>query len=357
MFAFAAEQTRRDAAPPRPAPAAKPSAAPAPDATLWNRIAMTARSDPRENAAERAADQVSAGRPLHAGCTCGGTCPRCRAIKQQVAMRAPGSTGPRAPSLELARASAERASAAAPAASAGTAALPGIVSHALRRPGAPLDARTRERLEPRFGADLGHVRVHTDALASRSAAAVGARAYTVGSHVAFHRGEFAPETPHGLHLLAHELAHVLQQTGGGGAADGEGELQAAANPALIAALAILAATALCAWPFYSYAMSHYGSRTDKYRHCWVSCQMAKTCGPILTELAGLGKEMRDRAVAAYCDHYPSSPVCHGGHGDFWDSVGDLRANQMCIAWEAVVVGPLARLWRESCEDCCNHAGV
>jgi hypothetical protein len=68
-------------------------------------------------------------------------------------------------------------------------------------------------MEPRFGHDFGHVRVYTDALASQSAESVAARAYTVGSNIAFRRGEYAPGTAQGQRLLAHELAHVVQQTG------------------------------------------------------------------------------------------------------------------------------------------------
>ncbi|MDN3354874.1 DUF4157 domain-containing protein [Actinomadura sp. DC4] len=80
-----------------------------------------------------------------------------------------------------------------------------------RAPGRPLDPPVRARLESRFGADLSAVRVHTDEAAQRSAESLGADAYTVGSHIAFARGRFAPGSAGGLHLLAHETAHVLQQ--------------------------------------------------------------------------------------------------------------------------------------------------
>ncbi len=59
--------------------------------------------------------------------------------------------------------------------------------------------------------DLSRVRVHTDARAAESACAVGALAYTVGDHVVFGSGQFAPQSPSGRLLLAHELAHVAQQ--------------------------------------------------------------------------------------------------------------------------------------------------
>jgi hypothetical protein len=66
-------------------------------------------------------------------------------------------------------------------------------------------------MEQRFGRDFGHVRLHTYPQAVASAAAVGARAYTVGSDLVFNEGEFAPDTHAGRKLIAHELAHVVQQ--------------------------------------------------------------------------------------------------------------------------------------------------
>jgi hypothetical protein len=68
-------------------------------------------------------------------------------------------------------------------------------------------------MERRFQHDFSRVRVHADARAAESARAVGAAAYTVGEHVAFADGRYAPRTPAGAHVLAHELAHVRQQAG------------------------------------------------------------------------------------------------------------------------------------------------
>jgi hypothetical protein len=62
-------------------------------------------------------------------------------------------------------------------------------------------------------ADFGQVQVHTDARAADSARAVGAHAYAVGNHIVFDTGKYAPQTSAGRKLLAHELTHVLQQTG------------------------------------------------------------------------------------------------------------------------------------------------
>ncbi len=96
---------------------------------------------------------------------------------------------------------------------AGEHAAPSIVHEVLRSPGARLDPEARATMERGFGRDFGQVRVHTDARAGESAAAVGADAYTVGSDVVFARGTFAPGTVEGHRLLAHELAHVVQQSG------------------------------------------------------------------------------------------------------------------------------------------------
>ncbi len=81
----------------------------------------------------------------------------------------------------------------------------------LRSPGQPLDTATRAFMEPRFGHDFSRIRIHADRSASRSAEAVAARAYTVSEDIAFKQGEYAPHTPEGRLLLAHELAHVVQQ--------------------------------------------------------------------------------------------------------------------------------------------------
>jgi Domain of unknown function (DUF4157) len=94
---------------------------------------------------------------------------------------------------------------------AGRTAAPAIVREALHSPGRPLDNQTRAFFEPRFQHDFGKVRVHTDEKAAESARAVNAHAYTVGPHIVFRTRERGPESPAGSLLLAHELAHVVQQ--------------------------------------------------------------------------------------------------------------------------------------------------
>jgi hypothetical protein len=95
----------------------------------------------------------------------------------------------------------------------GGAAAPPIVHDVLRSPGQPLDAATRAFMEPRFGQDFGHVRVHTDAKAAESARTIGAQAYTVGENLVFGAGRYAPGSMTGKNLLAHELTHTVQQQG------------------------------------------------------------------------------------------------------------------------------------------------
>ena len=90
---------------------------------------------------------------------------------------------------------------------------PREVHDVLRSPGAPLDRGVRSTMERAFGRDFSGVRVHADGAAAESAASVGARAYTVGNHIAFNKGMYTPSTAAGRHLLAHELAHTVQQRG------------------------------------------------------------------------------------------------------------------------------------------------
>ena len=84
---------------------------------------------------------------------------------------------------------------------------------ALRGGGRPLPDATRAFFEPRFGHDFSRVRVHADARGAEAARAVNARAFTLGRDIAFGPVQYAPTTSAGRRLLAHELTHVVQQTG------------------------------------------------------------------------------------------------------------------------------------------------
>jgi hypothetical protein len=87
-------------------------------------------------------------------------------------------------------------------------------------PGQPLDAATRNFFEPRFGHDFSAVRIHSDTRAAESAQAVNALAYTTGRNIVFAAGQYSPELPAGRKLLAHELTHVVQQSGYSGKSSG-----------------------------------------------------------------------------------------------------------------------------------------
>ena len=140
-------------------------------------LAMGGRSDPLEQEADRVADQVLA------------------------APARPGVGSAAAPRIQRA--------AGQPGALGGTA--PGSVERVLAGSGQPLDAGLRQRMAPRFGHDFAHVRVHVGTAAEQSARNVAANAYTVGHHIVFGVGQYAPATPQGQRLIAHELTHVVQQ--------------------------------------------------------------------------------------------------------------------------------------------------
>jgi hypothetical protein len=97
-------------------------------------------------------------------------------------------------------------------------AAPASVDLVLGGPGRPLDRPLRHDMERRFGFDFSRVRVHVDAASAESAGHIDARAYTAGHHIVFGANQFSPRTLAGRRLLAHELTHVVQQTGGGAGA-------------------------------------------------------------------------------------------------------------------------------------------
>lgn len=129
---------------------------------------------------------------LQRQCACGGAggkaeeCPECQQKRQQLQRFAVDAAEP--------------------------AAVPAIVHEVLHSSGEPLAPTTRAFMESRFGHDFSQVRVHTDARAAESAQAVHALAYTVGNHIVFDHGLYAPTTPDGVRLLAHELVHTQQQS-------------------------------------------------------------------------------------------------------------------------------------------------
>lgn len=136
---------------------------------------------------------------LQRKCACGqhniagGRCAACR--------------GEREPSLQCAQASPDTVNT-----------VPHSVHEVLCSPGQPLDAETRSFMEPRFGHDFSQVRIHADAKAGESASAVDALAYTVRNDIVFGAHQHTPNSSVGRELLAHELAHVIQQKNAGAGA-------------------------------------------------------------------------------------------------------------------------------------------
>jgi hypothetical protein len=144
---------------------------------LQRKLLIGASNDPLEMEADRVADRVLAGStpgPV------GGTA----ASIQRLAGRPPGVTAP----------------------------APASVDCVLASPGSPMEPLLRQDMEQRFGFDFSQVRVHSGEAPARSAREVNADAYTVRQNLVFGAGRFAPGTTEGRRLIAHELAHVVQQS-------------------------------------------------------------------------------------------------------------------------------------------------
>ncbi len=95
-------------------------------------------------------------------------------------------------------------------------AVPATVDQALASPGRVLEPALRQDMEQRFGYDFSQVRVHSGSAAEQSAREVSANAYTLGHNIVFGAGRFVPATQEGQRLIAHELTHVVQQSGADG---------------------------------------------------------------------------------------------------------------------------------------------
>ena len=85
--------------------------------------------------------------------------------------------------------------------------------NSLRSGGQVISSSDRNFFEPRFAQDFNQVRIHTDTRAAYVARSINAKAFTTGKNILFGAGEYSPNTSEGKRLLAHELTHVVQQTG------------------------------------------------------------------------------------------------------------------------------------------------
>src|SRR5262245_542197 len=137
-------------------------------------------------------------------------------LHRQCACGKPASAG--AECAECRRQKADTHSRADPDTGWGT--LPGSVERALAGSGSPLEISVRQEMEQAFGHDFSRVRVHSEGAAEQSARDVAANAYTVGHDIVFAAGHYAPRTPTGRRLIAHELTHVVQNDGVRGARAG-----------------------------------------------------------------------------------------------------------------------------------------
>ncbi len=185
-FSVYADGWSQAAAPPAPpaAPAAPaaPSAGGSPGFTVQTRLAVNAPGDAFEQEADRVAEQV---------------------------MRSPDGDAAdpaAAPGLRVQRASSEQADV--------SPGLESSISQMQSGGGSPLPASERAFFEQRMGHDFGQIRIHNDARANQTADGLHAHAFTVGSNIAFAAGQYQPGSESGRHLLAHELTHTIQQTGG-----------------------------------------------------------------------------------------------------------------------------------------------
>jgi hypothetical protein len=169
---------------------------------LQTKLSIGASNDPLECEADRVADQVLVA-PTHAAFS--GAAPRIHRYAGQASTQSDT--------------------------------VPASVDNVLAGPGSPLNSMLRQDMEQRFGHDFSRVQVHCGKAAERSAQDVNAQAYTIGQHIVFGAGRFAPETHQGRRLIAHELTHVAQQSGGNGVRAGENNgkhgLSAISLPTLI----------------------------------------------------------------------------------------------------------------------------
>jgi Domain of unknown function (DUF4157) len=158
---------------------------------LQRKLTIGASNDPLELEADRVADEVLAA-PAHS--TVGGI-PR-------LIQRYTGQT------------------------TGGAETAPASLESVLASSGKPLEPALRQDMEQRFGQDFSRVRVYSGAAAEQSTRDVTAHAYTMGHHIVFGAGRFAPGTRDGMRLIAHELTHVVQQSGAGaGSGSPSGVLQ------------------------------------------------------------------------------------------------------------------------------------
>jgi Domain of unknown function (DUF4157) len=180
------------------------------------KLEVGAVDDPLEREADRVAQQVmrmpdagavtppavtGGGIPgVRRKCSCGGMCTKCRTkhAEEEHGDVQRKAAAPQISSIGSTSAGSQRTA-------------PPIVQEVLHSPGEPLPAATLAFFEPKLAHDLSTIRVHADDRAAESAHAIQARAYTVRHNIVFGAKQYQPGTVEGRRLLAHELAHAVQQ--------------------------------------------------------------------------------------------------------------------------------------------------
>jgi hypothetical protein len=175
----------------------------------------------------------------------------------------------------------------------GPALAPNSVHAVLSGSGQPLPADVRRDAEDRLGHSFDRVRIHRGSSEAGSAAAVGARAYTVGQHVVFGDGAYAPSTSDGRRVLFHELVHTLQEGSAGHVSRSPLRVSSPSDAAEAEAEGI-ARSALAA-PLLA-RPSALGSRSAAHRHTTKNADLIDD-DQIRTQAVGSGRLWRDLAIA------------------------------------------------------------
>jgi len=207
---------------------AQPESSPALRRTGLSLAPRKAILEPRRSIRSKGLSRLLEAPQLQRKCSCGGRCPRCSGREELLGVRSIRGTGLRVsePADRFER-EADRAAEQVmrmpdsgmqwqegggprPARSSGWDRAAGGSPTGSSQ---PLPRSVRSFFEPRFGHDFSRVRVHADQRAAESARVLRANAYTVGHDLVFGAGQYAPGSTRGRRLLAHELAHVVQQGG------------------------------------------------------------------------------------------------------------------------------------------------
>lgn len=300
--------------------------------SLWHQLAtrvqakltVSAPNDPYEREADRVADQVlqmpdSVVQRKCAACSAGGaTCPRCE--EEARVQRKPDT-----------------------ATNAGE--VPADFASRLGG-GTPLDLESRAFFEPRFGRDFGDVRVHAGAQAGAATRSINARAFTLGRNVAFAAGEYDPRSERGRSLMAHELAHVVQQRAQRGAPGlqarvvdddehltcrataGRGAAYLTAREAAAATMAEAAAAALRAHPIGEPERTVLWQRLRlDYNEPVIRCRQV---AEVADRLARAAREIRGTDCTYHCvaSGQPEG-MCQSGRYDAVTNVSLSRSIDLC----------------------------